>query len=85
MYDKWVKVEPPKGEGYQLWETTSEGSPKSPVFKNIEDLAEWLTSNKISIFGENNIVSKEEWIERIKNNNFSYVIGKKDNNVMIAI
>lgn len=34
-------IEPPKGEGYQLWETTSEGSPKSPVFKTLEELCEW--------------------------------------------
>jgi hypothetical protein len=26
MCDNWKKSEPPLGDGYQLWETTSEGS-----------------------------------------------------------
>ena len=33
--------EPPKGDGYQLWETTSEGSPASPVFETLDKLCEW--------------------------------------------
>jgi hypothetical protein len=37
------RTDPPKGEGYQLWETVSEGSPCSPVFKSPEELAHWLT------------------------------------------
>lgn len=32
---------PPVGEGYQLWETTSEGSPVSPVFATLDELCEW--------------------------------------------
>lgn len=40
LHDTWVEVEPPIGEGYQLWETTSEGSPVSPVFTAIEELCE---------------------------------------------
>lgn len=36
--------EPPKGEGWQLWETVSEGSPVSPVFATAEELAQWLTT-----------------------------------------
>lgn len=31
-YEEWKEHEPPAGEGYQLWETVSEGSPISPVF-----------------------------------------------------
>lgn len=37
---------PPKGAGYQLWETVSEGSPISPVFKTPDELANWLTSGE---------------------------------------
>jgi hypothetical protein len=44
QYDEWEKVEPPAGEGYQLWETVSEGSPVSPVFSTPEELATWLTT-----------------------------------------
>jgi len=36
---------PPIGEGYQLWETTTEGSPQSPVFSNIDDLCKWCAVN----------------------------------------
>jgi hypothetical protein len=39
--DAWEKTEPPVGEGWQLWETTTEGSPKSPVFRTAEKLAAW--------------------------------------------
>lgn len=31
---------PPKGDGYQLWETTSEGKPMSPVFATLDELCE---------------------------------------------
>lgn len=37
--------EPPKGEGYQLWNTTSEGSPISPVFETLDKLCEWCEVN----------------------------------------
>lgn len=45
LHEKWEDFEPPEGEGYQLWETTSEGSPSSPVFKTIELLCEWCADN----------------------------------------
>ena len=43
--DAWKEYEPPKGEGFQLWETTSEGSPISPVFKTLDLLCEWAAEN----------------------------------------
>lgn len=42
--DAWKPDEPPAGEGWQMWETVSEGSPVSPVFATAEDLAQWLTT-----------------------------------------
>jgi len=36
------KHEPPKGEGWQVWETVSEGSPVTPVFPTAEALADHL-------------------------------------------
>lgn len=42
--EAWESTEPPKGEGWQLWETVSEGSPISPVFETAEGLAQWLTT-----------------------------------------
>jgi hypothetical protein len=40
--DAWEPTDPPEGEGWQLWETVSEGSPISPVFASAEALAGWL-------------------------------------------
>lgn len=50
-YDEWKEYEPPKGDGFQLWETTSEGSPISPVFKTLDELCAWA-EKKASTFGD---------------------------------
>lgn len=50
---------PPVGEGYQLWETTSEGSPCSPVFATLDELCEWC-EKYATTFGSFR-ASKEEW------------------------
>lgn len=42
----WERTEPPASEGWQLWETVSEGSPVSPVFPSDEALAGWLTTKE---------------------------------------
>lgn len=42
--EAWERTDPPKGEGWQLWETTTEGSPMSPVFATAEDLAGWMSA-----------------------------------------
>jgi len=42
---RWKTYEPPKGPGWQLWETVSEGSPMSPVFATPEDLAAWISEH----------------------------------------
>lgn len=40
-YDGWERVEPPKGDGWQLWQTVSDG-PLSPVFATADELIEWM-------------------------------------------
>ena len=40
--DAWIATEPPEGDGYQVWETVSEGSPISPVFATSEQMVAWL-------------------------------------------
>lgn len=40
--EAWEETEPPSGEGWQVWETVSEGSPASPVFATSADLMGWL-------------------------------------------
>lgn len=37
-YESWEQEDPPKGEGWQLWETVSEGSPITPVYPTAEKL-----------------------------------------------
>lgn len=43
-YEEWTATEPPEGEGWQMWETVSEGSPITPVFATKEGLVEHLCS-----------------------------------------
>lgn len=59
-------VDPPMGDGYQLWETTTEGSPISPVFVTLEELAEWCEDGA-TIIGFQKI-AKEEWLKAFKEN-----------------
>ena len=44
-YNEWTCTEPPKGDGYQLWSTTSEGCPVSPVLGSLEELCAWAEGN----------------------------------------
>jgi hypothetical protein len=38
----WKPTPPPVGEGWQVWETVTEGSPVSPVFATSDELADWI-------------------------------------------
>ena len=58
-YEAWEGTEPPTGVGYQLWETTSEGSPDSPVFASLDALCEWCAENATT-FGSYTATA-EEW------------------------
>lgn len=44
--EAWRPVEPPAGDGWQLWETVSEGSPISPVFATDEELTRWMSNGE---------------------------------------
>ena len=63
--EDWEQIEPRKGDGYQLWETTSEGSPVSPVFATPEELARWLTENGATTFGPDT-APYETWLAFIR-------------------
>jgi len=41
--EAWEPTDPPKGDGWQLWETVTEGSPISPVFATADALADWMS------------------------------------------
>lgn len=60
----------PEGEGWQLWETVTEGSAVSPVFGTPEELAEWLSTegNDTSITKG---TTKEEWLTFLQNHGWA--------------
>lgn len=41
-HDAWEPTEPPAGDGWQVWETVSEGSPVTPVFATRQELVDHL-------------------------------------------
>lgn len=44
LYEEWTPIEPPKGDGWQLWTGEApDGRPYSPVFSSCEDLAKWCS------------------------------------------
>lgn len=59
-------VHPPEGEGYQLWETTTEGSPSSPVFATIEELCTYAAANCTVFAGSK--ATAESWREMLDEN-----------------
>lgn len=42
-YDTWERESVPRGEGWQLWETVSEGAPITPVFPTAEGLIDYMS------------------------------------------
>lgn len=62
IYESWQKSEPPEGEGWQVWETVSEGSPISPVFATPEELAAHMAQTR---WGADQGTSYETWLKFI--------------------
>ena len=69
--DAWEPTEPPTGEGWQMWETTSEGSPCSPVFATAEELASWCVDGA-TVFGRYR-AGRDEWLRIITGEDFAHV------------
>jgi hypothetical protein len=65
--EAWERQEPPVGPGFQLWETTTEGSPQSPVFTTLEELAAWCEKNA-TVFGDAK-ASTEGWLKMLDEDN----------------
>lgn len=64
--EAWKPTEPPTGEGYQLWETISEGSPVSPVFATPAELATWIKTHGSEFDGRNTPYDQlVAWIESV--------------------
>lgn len=51
--------------GYCMYETTSEGTPISPVFETPEELARWLADTGASAFGRST-ATYEQWLSMIQ-------------------
>lgn len=62
LHDEWDPVEPPKGEGYQIWESVTEGSPISPVFADPIELAKWMASHP---YGTDDGTTVKQWLNFI--------------------
>jgi len=73
-YENWEAEEPPTGEGYQLWEDTTEGSPCSPVFATLDELCAWCAVHSTT-FGSFK-ATKEEWRKMLDD---GFVAYKDDN------
>lgn len=49
--EAWEPTEPPTGDGWQLWSTTTEGHPMSPVFAVGDELARWIAAHPVGFAG----------------------------------
>lgn len=78
LHGYWRPYEPPKGKGYQLWTTTNEGAPISPVFATLEALCEWCADNATT-FGSSK-ATKEEWQSMLDAN---FVYHQEGNNIFL--
>jgi len=60
--------DPPTGEGWQLWETVSEGSPLTPVCATAEELARYCADplHGVTIFASDTC-SYEKWLHMFLN------------------
>ncbi|HZR50150.1 MAG TPA: hypothetical protein VFB06_11580 [Streptosporangiaceae bacterium] len=72
--DDYIKIDPdrympaiPEGTpyGYQLYETTSEGTPLSPVFRTLDELAAWC-EHGATVFASDRW-TKEQWLASFVN------------------
>ena len=71
-HEDWRKEDPPTGDGYQLWTTTNEGAPISPVFATKEELAAWCVDGA-TIFGSTRLTC-EGWMKEFSEEVIRYEI-----------
>jgi hypothetical protein len=74
QYERWENYDPPTGEGFQLWTTTSEGAPMTPVFETLEALCEFCEAEKVSVFASNT-ATKDEWFRMLSDDFVTYQQG----------
>lgn len=59
--EAWEPHDPPEGEGWQLWSTTTEGHPMTPVFATDEELADYCARENVPWFGHSG-APREQWL-----------------------
>jgi hypothetical protein len=64
LSQNWEWFHPPVGDGFQLWTTTNEGSPMTPVFNTLEALCEYCENENVSVFGSST-ATKERWMQML--------------------
>jgi hypothetical protein len=75
-YENWVSPEPPTGDGWQMWETVTEGSPQTPVFATAEELADYCAEHA-TVFGRMRWTAAE-WLA-------SFTAGTTDTDSLLMI
>lgn len=59
-HEAWESTEPPEGEGWQVWETVSEGSPVTPVFATRDELVTHLCTDGQRVTLREGAMSRQE-------------------------
>jgi hypothetical protein len=63
--DDWEPHDPPEGDAYQIWETTSEGSALTPPFATPHELARHCADTGVSSFASMT-ATYEQWMKFIE-------------------
>jgi hypothetical protein len=71
--EDWTKTDPPAGDGYQLWATTSEGCPVSPVFGSLEELCAWAADHATTFASYK--ATAEEWRQMLEDDFVHAAVG----------
>lgn len=69
---------------YQMYSTTSEGTPISPVLASPEELAQWCVDNKASIFADHT-ASYEDWMTIINGGVVETVIASNSHTTLVTL
>lgn len=72
-YEAWQEYDPPKGEGFQLWSTTTAGHPLGPVFETLEALCAWAAEHATT-FGYKKATAAE-WLAMLKDDFVHHQVG----------
>lgn len=78
LWESWKPIEPPEGEGFQLWSTTGEGTPSSPVFATLDELCQWCEENATTFAHFK--ASKDEWVNMLQ---AGFVVHKEGANIFM--